>query len=176
MFVKVRQQYIISWGHDRNFVEIFLVFLLSNGFLLSLNTSVHGSFIAWVIQTEESFELRVQQEGVWELRLMFHAFYSMLVSIWVLNLNKFWMISFLEVLSFFRNFLGSIWLFYLLRVSYWFLFCEFFVDFVMFRVTYFSFYVLQQDIFDFFIFDITLCAVSQAGSIWESSILRLCVT
>lgn len=40
-----------------------------------------------------------------------------------------------------------------------------FVDFAMFRVTYFGFYVLQQDIFDFFIFDITLCAVSQVGSI-----------
>ena len=102
-------------------MDIFLVFLLSNGFLLSLNTSMHGSFIAWVMQTEESFELRVLQEGVWELPLMFHAFYSMLVSIWVLNLNKFWMISFLEVLSFFRNFLSSIWLFYLPSVSYWFL-------------------------------------------------------
>ena len=152
-------------------MDIFLVFLLSNGFLLSLNTSMHGSFIAWVMQTEESFELRVLQEGVWELPLMFHAFYSMLVSIWVLNLNKFWMISFLEVLSFFRNFQSSIWLFYLPRVLYWFLLILLCSEL---RISVFM--SSSRTSLTFFIFDITLCAVSQVGSIWESSILRLCVT
>ena len=93
----------------------FLMVFYWVSILLCMGVSLHG------LCRQESFELRVLQEGVWELPLMFHAFYSMLVSIWVLNLNKFWMISFLEVLSFFRNFLSSIWLFYLPSVSYWFL-------------------------------------------------------
>ena len=55
------------------------------------------------IQTEQSFELKVLQEDTLEMSLRFHAFSLMVLSFWVLNLNKFWMISFLEIILFFRN-------------------------------------------------------------------------
>ena len=55
------------------------------------------------IQTEQSFELQVLQEDTLEMSLRFHAFSLMVLSFWVLNLNKFWMISFLEIILFFRN-------------------------------------------------------------------------
>ena len=55
------------------------------------------------IQTEQSFELQVLQEDTLEMSLRFHAFSLMVLSFWVLYLNKFWMISFLEIILFFRN-------------------------------------------------------------------------
>ena len=55
------------------------------------------------IQTEQSFELQVLREDTLEMSLRFHAFSLMVLSFWVLYLNKFWMISFLEIILFFRN-------------------------------------------------------------------------
>ena len=55
------------------------------------------------IQTEQSFELQVLPEDTLEMSLRFHAFSLMVLSFWVLYLNKFWMISFLEIILFFRN-------------------------------------------------------------------------
>ena len=55
------------------------------------------------IQTEQSFELQVLREDTLEMSLRFHAFSLMVLSFWVSYLNKFWMISFLEIILFFRN-------------------------------------------------------------------------
>ena len=55
------------------------------------------------IQTEQSLSHIFWKKDVLEMSLMFHAFSSMLLSFWVLYINKFWMISFLEIFFFPRN-------------------------------------------------------------------------
>ena len=145
--------------------------------LLCIGVSLQG--VDSFKQAGQSFELHGLEKDMSEVSLMFHVFLSVtLLSFWVLNLNKFWMISFLEIISFFRNsiflFLGYVWSFYLLgfltdfhvvnSVFHWFCFLQSFL---------FWFSCPAAESFDFLKFGMTVYCVDQVKSIWES--LRFCL-
>ena len=101
--------------------------------LLCMGVSLQGLYLS--IQTEQSFELRLLQEDGSKVYLMFLAFFLLMLSFWVLYLNKFWMISFLEIISFCRYLISFSSLHVIVlygRVLYWFLLSEFSLSMILF--------------------------------------------
>ena len=98
-------------------------------------------------------------------------FIDMLEFFWVLYLDKFWMVSFLKVILFFRNsiyFSRLCMIVLFTKVLCWVLLCEFFLNFVLYKATYFGFMCCSR--VDFFYTYLSLMyALSTRFQVCENS-------